>query len=57
VPERIVLAIAGVILIHPAGLQDLPAALAIIGVGVLQWYTRGRGMATGGATRTDARER
>jgi hypothetical protein len=57
VPERIVLAVAGVILIHPAGLQDLAAALAIIGVGVLQWYTRGRGMATGGATRTDARER
>jgi TRAP-type uncharacterized transport system fused permease subunit len=40
VVERIVLAVAGVILIHPAGLQDLPAALAV--VGVLQWYTRVR---------------
>jgi TRAP-type uncharacterized transport system fused permease subunit len=42
VVERIVLAVAGVILIHPAGLQDLLAALAVVGVGVLQWYTRGR---------------
>jgi TRAP-type uncharacterized transport system fused permease subunit len=40
--ERIVLAVAGIILIHPAGLQDLAAALAVIGVGIVQWYTRGR---------------
>jgi TRAP transporter 4TM/12TM fusion protein len=40
--ERFVLGVAGVILIHPAGLQDLPAILAIVGVGIFQWYTRHR---------------
>jgi TRAP-type uncharacterized transport system fused permease subunit len=41
-PERIVLAIAGVILIHPAGIQDLAAVIAIVLVGIFQWYTRDR---------------
>jgi TRAP-type uncharacterized transport system fused permease subunit len=40
--ERAVLAIAGVILIYPAGLQDLAAAIAIVAVGMFQWYTRDR---------------
>lgn len=39
--ERIVLGVAGVTLIHP-GLQDLPAALAIVATGIFQWYTRER---------------
>jgi TRAP transporter 4TM/12TM fusion protein len=39
--ERVVLGVAGVTLIHP-GLQDLPAALAIIAIGIFQWYTRER---------------
>ncbi|MDR7419752.1 MAG: TRAP transporter fused permease subunit [Armatimonadota bacterium] len=40
--ERVALAIAGVILIHPAGIQDLPAAAVIVAIGLVQWYTRRR---------------
>jgi TRAP transporter 4TM/12TM fusion protein len=40
--ERIALAIAGIILIHPAGVQDLPAAAVIVAVGIFHWYTRER---------------
>jgi TRAP-type uncharacterized transport system fused permease subunit len=38
--ERAVLAAAGVILIYPAGLQDAVAAAAVVGVAVVQWFTR-----------------
>ncbi len=40
--ERIVMAVAGVILIYPSGLQDAIAIATIFGVGVIQWYTRHR---------------
>src|SRR3990170_3214336 len=39
--ERIVLGVAGVTLVPP-GLQDLPAALAVVAIGIFQWYTRER---------------
>ncbi|MBM3470945.1 MAG: TRAP transporter fused permease subunit [Armatimonadetes bacterium] len=38
-PERMVLAAAGVVLIYPAGLQDAVAIAAIAAVAAIQWFT------------------
>ncbi len=38
--ERAVLAIAGLVLIYPAGLQDAIAIAAVLGVAAIQWVTR-----------------
>jgi TRAP-type uncharacterized transport system fused permease subunit len=38
-PERVVLAVAGVVLIYPAGLQDIVAIAAVAAVAVVQWFT------------------
>lgn len=46
--ERVILGVAGVTLIHP-GLQDVPAALAVVAIGLFQWYTRERVSAHDGA--------
>ncbi|MDR7522604.1 MAG: TRAP transporter fused permease subunit [Armatimonadota bacterium] len=40
--ERLVLAVAGVVLIYPSALQDVVAIAAVVGVGVIQWFTRER---------------
>ena len=40
-PERVLLAASGVVLIYPAGLQDIIAAAAVLSVAVVQWV-RGR---------------
>ncbi|MDR7543693.1 MAG: TRAP transporter fused permease subunit [Armatimonadota bacterium] len=42
IPERVVLAAAGVALIYPAGLQDAVALVAVLAVAALQWVTRQR---------------
>lgn len=39
-PERIVLAAAGVVLIYPAGLQDIVAIAAVAVVAAVQWFSR-----------------
>jgi TRAP-type uncharacterized transport system fused permease subunit len=39
--ERAVLAVAGLVLIYPAGLQDAFAIAAVLGVAAIQWFTRG----------------
>jgi TRAP transporter 4TM/12TM fusion protein len=41
-PERLVLAAAGLVLIYPAGAQDLVAIAAVLAVGIVQWFTRAR---------------
>lgn len=38
--ERAVLAVAGLVLIYPAGLLDLVAIAAVLGVAAIQWSTR-----------------
>ncbi|MDR7481806.1 MAG: TRAP transporter fused permease subunit [Armatimonadota bacterium] len=45
VPERLVLAAAGLVLIYPAGAQDLVAIAAVLAVGIVQWVTRTRQVA------------
>jgi TRAP transporter 4TM/12TM fusion protein len=42
IPERVVLAAAGLILVYPAGLQDAIALVAVLAVAALQWITRQR---------------
>jgi TRAP transporter 4TM/12TM fusion protein len=42
IPERAVLAAAGVVLIYPAGPQDAVALVAVLAVAALQWVTRHR---------------
>ncbi|MDR7555381.1 MAG: TRAP transporter fused permease subunit [Armatimonadota bacterium] len=44
-PERLVLAAAGLVLIYPAGAQDLVAIAAVLAVGIVQWFTRTRPVA------------
>ncbi len=44
-PERLVLAAAGLVLIYPAGAQDLVAIAAVLAVGIVQWLTRTRPVA------------
>jgi TRAP transporter 4TM/12TM fusion protein len=46
--ERLVLAVAGLVLIYPAGAQDVAAVAAVLAVGIVQWFTRTR---TAAATR------
>lgn len=40
--ERLVLAVAGLVLLYPAALQDALAIAAILAVGIVQWVTRTR---------------
>ncbi len=40
--ERLVLAVAGTVLIYPSALQDAVAIVAVLGVAAIQWFSRAR---------------